>query len=77
MESSPMTNEARELAKRLTNRGKEALDWVRPCSQIALYRKGACEIENLGLVSRSGTWFDITPLGREVRAILQAESAER
>jgi hypothetical protein len=62
------------LAAVLTKAGKECLDWVRPHSLIAPYRRGAAEIERLGLVKRQGAWFHITPLGLALRAHIAKEN---
>ena len=67
---------AADIAAKLTKAQRECLNWVRPHSIIAPYRRGSTDIEALGLVERTGIsheWFTITPLGLAVRAILQAK----
>lgn len=56
-----MTDPA-QIAKGLSDDGVESLDWVRPNSIIARYRKGAREILELRLVRERGLFFVIEPL---------------
>lgn len=64
-----------QIAARLTAAGREALSWFKPHTLIGWRRRGYPEIRSLGLVSDvdGKGWAFITELGKQVRAILQAQ----
>ena len=68
---NPASEEIARIAEGLSEQAKDALDWVRPHSIVAPYRRGFREILGAGLVELNGEWATNTPLGLAVRAHLQ------